>query len=96
MGVYFLSFFPRMLLSKDMVLKGAFFPANNFQIFVFFLGQKIAFKNIYHTLEDFSKFDRPFKSTVWCNLSVKIFWVMARPEILGGGRYIYREVIYQI
>ena len=30
-----------------------------------FLGQKIAFKNINQTLEDFSKYDPPFKSTVF-------------------------------
>ena len=65
MGVYFLQFYSRMLISKDMVVKG-FFPAKNFQNYFFFLRKKNAFKNIYHTLEDFSKFDRPFKSTVYC------------------------------
>ena len=30
-----------------------------------FLGQKIAFKNMNYTLEDFSKYDPPFKSTVF-------------------------------
>ena len=53
-----------MLISKDMVVKGCFSQPKIFKIIFSFLGQKIAFKNISHTLEDFSKFDRPFKSTV--------------------------------
>ena len=53
-----------MLISKDMVVKGRFSQPKIFKNIFSFLGQKIAFKNIYHTLEDFSKFDRPFKSTV--------------------------------
>ena len=47
-----------------MVIKGCFSQPKIFKIIFSFLGQKIAFKNIYHTLEDFSKFDWPFKSTV--------------------------------
>ena len=53
-----------MLISKDMVVKGCFSQPKIFKIIFSFLGQKIAFKNIYHTLEDFSKFNWPFKSTV--------------------------------
>ena len=54
-----------MLNLKDMVVKGYFSQPEIFKIIFSFLGQKIAFKNIYHILEDFSKFDwRPFKSTV--------------------------------
>ena len=40
MGIYFLTFFSRMLLSKDMVVKGAFFPNKHFQIYVFFFRTK--------------------------------------------------------
>ena len=57
-----------MLISKDMVVKGCFSQPKIFKIIFSFLGQKIAFKNIYHILEDFSKFDRPFKSTVCWSL----------------------------
>ena len=53
-----------MLISKDMVVKGCFSQPKIFKIIFSFLGQKIAFKNIYHILEDFSKFYRPFESTV--------------------------------
>ena len=53
-----------MLISKDMVVKGCFSQPKIFKIIFYFLGQKIPFKNIYHALEDFSKFNRPFKSTV--------------------------------
>ena len=47
-----------------MVVKGCFSQPKIFKIIFSFLGQKIAFKNIYYTLEDFSKFNQPFKSTV--------------------------------
>ena len=50
--------------SKDMVVKGYFSQPKIFKIIFSFLGQKIAFKNMYHILEDFSKFYWPFKSTV--------------------------------
>ena len=35
-----------------------------------FLGEKIGFKNICHTLEDFTKFNPPFKSTVSGNMEI--------------------------
>ena len=54
-----------MLISRDMGVKGCFSQPKIFKIIFSFLGQKIIFKNIYHTLEDFSKFNRPFKSTVY-------------------------------
>ena len=74
-----------------MVVKG-FFPSQKFsKLFFSFLVQKIAFKNIYHTLEDFSKFNLPFKSTVgrnWLKLTFPsansksdpkvIIWVWAK------------------
>ena len=47
-----------------MGVKGFFSQPKIFKIIFSFFGQKIAIKNIYHTLEDFSKFNRPFKSTV--------------------------------
>ena len=53
-----------MLISKDMVVKGCFSQPKIFKIIFSFLGPKIAFKNIYYTLEDFLKFKRPFKRTV--------------------------------
>ena len=47
-----------------MVVKVCFSRPKLFKIIFSFLGQKNTFKNIYHTLEDFSKFNWPFKSTV--------------------------------
>ena len=61
-----------MLISRDMGVKGCFSQPKIFKIIFSFLGQKIAFKNIYHTLEDFSKFDLPFKSTVISLYALKI------------------------
>ena len=57
-----------------MVLKQAFSPTKHFTYFIFFFGIKIALKNIYHTLEDFSKFDPPFKSTVSSTGSFTPLW----------------------
>ena len=55
--------------------RGLFSQPNIFKFMFSFLGQKIAFKNIYHTLEDFSKFDPPFKSTVICMyMKIAIAW----------------------
>ena len=71
MGVYFLQFFSRMLISRYMGVKGCFSQPKIFKINFSFLGQKIAFKNINHTLEDFSNFNRPFKSTVPSNINLK-------------------------
>ena len=68
-----------MLISKDMVVKGCFSQPNIFKIIFSFLGQKIAFKNIYHTLEDFSKFNQPFKSTVCMNL-LGLFSIHSTPD----------------
>ena len=41
------AFFPRILLSKDTVLKGTFFPAKHFQNFVFFFRTKKLLPIIY-------------------------------------------------
>jgi len=49
---------------KRLVLKGALSQPNIFKFMFSFLGHEIAFKNIYHILEDFSKFYPPFKGTV--------------------------------
>ena len=51
-----------MLISKDMVVKGYFSQPKIFKIIFSFLGQKIAFKNIYNILQDFSKFSGPLKA----------------------------------
>ena len=81
-----------------MVVKGCF---SQTKIFNFFLGQKIEFKNAYHILEEFSKFDRPFKSTVYWIL--KSFWkklrsppsqkssikIIFKPRILSSCTKIY-------
>ena len=70
-GVYFLTFFSRMLLSKDMIFKLAFSQSNIFKINFSFLGQRIAFKITCHAPEHFSLPYPPFKRTVITN---SIFW----------------------
>ena len=52
-----------------------------------FLGQKIGFTNIYHTLEDFSKFDPPFKSTVFNNNVNKEAKVVQNLNLQGKKRW---------
>ena len=47
LGVYLLAFFSRLLLSRDMVPKGAFFPAKHFQIYVFFFRTKKLLSKMY-------------------------------------------------
>ena len=44
---YFLPFFPRIILSKAMVLKGDFFPAKHFQIHLFLFRTKKSLSKIY-------------------------------------------------
>ena len=53
-----------MLISKVLVVKGCISQPKISKIIFLFWDKKITFKNIYHTLEDFSKFNWPFKSTV--------------------------------
>ena len=63
MWVNFLPSFSRMLLSKDMVVKGVFFLTKPFQFFFFFT-TKNCFQKYVSYPGGFFQIDPPFKSTV--------------------------------
>ena len=62
----------------------------HFQIYIF-SGLKFAYKNICHTLEDFSKFNPPFKSTVSGNMEI-MYLFSGHIRTLAGGSVILSSI----
>ena len=76
-----------MLLSRNIVLKGTFFPAKHFHIYVFFEDKKLLLKIYTIPWSILSKFNPPFKSTVigeMCHYAdqIRFLWPMLRGAMI--------------